>query len=87
MNENNRPTRNLIQVPPTAHIKISLTIDSNTQQSEMKIERGRLTNLQLATVLLEHATHINRQLMQAEALAISKSSVVIPPIGGNNGAA
>lgn len=83
---------NLIHTPPTAHIKIVLTVDPNTNQSEMKIERGKITNLQLATLLMEHATHINRQLMQAEALMISKSPAPLngqpfPTEGGNNGAA
>jgi hypothetical protein len=78
---------NLIQVPPDYHIKIVLTVDPNTQQSEMKIERGKITNLQLATLLMEHATHINRQLMQAEALAISKPAVITPTGGNDNGAA
>lgn len=75
--------RNLIQVPPNYHIKIVLTVDPNTQQSEMKIERGKITNLQLATLLMEHATHINRNMMQIEALTLSTPPIVTPK-GGDN---
>jgi hypothetical protein len=80
--------KNIIQVPPNLNIRIVLTLDPNTQQCELKIERGKITNLQLATLLLEHATHIARQLMQTEAILISKSSPIITPEGGTpNGAA
>lgn len=78
--------QNRIQAPPHMHIKIVITVDPNTNQSEMKIERGKITNLQLAAMLNEHATAIMRRLVLAEAGLLSNplNAQLVPPTGDNN---
>ena len=78
---------NVIKTPQHLHIKVQITLDPNTHESAMTIMNGKINNVQLAALLMEHATNILRQMMAMQTPLPPINPFEVPPTGGNNNAA
>lgn len=80
---------NRIVLPPHRRVKVAIFLDPHSAQTELKIEQGKLTHIQLLGLLLEHATALYKNMlsMQQGGIVDGNGNNVPSNDGGTNDAA
>lgn len=81
-----QPGRIIIPGNKTFDIKIAITFNSITKETEMHVEKGSLNQYGIMTLCLQHAAMLNSQINMVTAPQ-GQQVTETPENGGTNGAA
>jgi hypothetical protein len=81
--------QNNLIIPPRSryNAKVVIYIDTLTGTTELKIEQGRMGNIQLLGLLMEHATSLLRNMISTRQNPILDGAGNNAPKGNDNDAA